>query len=527
MKPSEPDSSPKQLPSTLAEVIQLREANLSKRPVIKNILEKYGSRSVFRYIKEYIATPLPAANTARQEEFITAFKAEVEPRLGKASAERGAKQLRKYYYLSTTDHFGPMYHPWVFNFNILSAAACRESDDEDLTAVITLACSNVSLNNFSFPRGLKFTTPGSDGKAQLNRLAFLPSNAHSYPVYNFRSYGLVDIEKIKKLLPEQIGSIPHATIVKEKLFSLLDTIYASPDVLSAKNYADQVSLTNQKLWQELQCDCTDHKQIDFIYIEQERVVSRLLVAHHLHAHSPIGARLFDPSAAARFLEIFDQVPEAFDKNAHTGTYLFWYLPPSDKHRVRLLYTEKALVSEDGTVSIPLTAEAITQGLEKGELIPSVLLTFLLMYCYYGVTCLGGMGQTGYLPQIQAAWLKLMNSEQRSAEVDICQKLNGSLLGGEMTVAYIDSLSGVFAPATSLDLILYGNDDARACIIGQAKSITLSEAMDPNWPDDYPMHFKATDQNPRLAKITGEDIAKLTGLADRISPCIHLDCQIYH
>ncbi len=527
MNSVEPDSALAKSAATLENVTRLREANLSKRPVLQDILKKHGTRSVFRFIKEYTTKPLPAPDTARQEEFLAAFHAEVEPRLGKASADRGVRQLRKYYYVSTTDHFGPMYHPWVFNFNLLAAAACRDTEDDDLSAVITLACSNVSLNNFSFPRGLMFTTAGEDGKAKHNRLAFLPSNAHSYPVYNFRPYVQADIDKIKKLVPDQLKNVLHAAELKEKLFDILDSIYAAPDVLAAKNYADQVSITNQRLWRELQCDCTDHKQIDFIYIEQERVVARLLTEHHLTPDSPIGARLFDKAAAERLLKAFDRVPEGFNAEAETGTYLFWYLPPQDKHRVRLVFAGDSLKSADGTVSIPLTKEAIISGLEKGELIPSVLLTFLMMYCYYGVTCLGGMGQTGYLPQIQAAWCKLMTEENRINELKVCEKLYGSYLGGEVTVAYIDSLNGVFAPATSLDLILYGDDDARACITGQAKSITLNEAMDPLWPDDYPMHFKSWEQDPALAAITSEDIAKLTGLSDRISPCLHLDCKIYH
>ena len=153
--------------------------------------------------------------------------------------------------------------------------------------------------------------------------------------------------------------------------------------------------------------------------------------------------------------------------------------------------------------------------------PSVLLTFLTLACYYGLTCLGGMGQTGYLPKIKDGYIALNKELGLDENIRGCEQMYPSYLGGEMTVAFLDGPHKIFAPATSFDLLLYGTEKTFHCILEKAKKLTLEEALDPMLPEDYPMHYQKKDMDPVLARISPRAIAKLTGIDERIAACAHL------
>ncbi|MEK7084148.1 MAG: hypothetical protein AAB932_02875 [Patescibacteria group bacterium] len=506
---------------TRDDVDRLRSTILEKekRQTLKVILNEHGNEPLFEYIKGYTTPFLIPPNHARQKEFIAAFHAAVASRLGQDAADAGARQLEKYYYVSTTDHYGPLHHPWVLNFNLAAAGAYLEHDDPDLKNIITLACSNVSLNNFSFPRGFEFlTAPG--GAVRHERLSFLPSNAHSYPVFDFRAYTTADLKKMKILLHEMTGRREVAKTVTARVEEILDDIYGRDDVLQCKNYADQVTKTNFLLWQRL-CPGTEKKSINFIYVEQERIVADLFITHHLTEPTILHKMLFDTAVSHQFIQHFDGLPESFSTVKGTGTYLFWYVVPTcKKHRLRLWRENGFLVAEGGKYRIPLTPEGIREGIESGVLLPSVLLTFLTMACYYGVTCLGGMGQTSYMPKIKDAYIALNRMYGEEENIRMAEHMQPRYLGGEVTAAFVGGPHDIFAPASSIDLLIYATHSF-PCVVDKTKKITLQEALDLLLPEDYPLHYFKKDMDPILARISSRDIAKLTGLDRKIDPCAFL------
>ncbi len=498
---------------------RLRQKVLEKRPVFKDILEHHGRESLYDYLNSYTTAPLPAANPERQQELITTFKQEVSKRLGHEVAESAGEQLRKYYYASTTDHYGPIYHPWVLNFNLVTTANYLAHPDPLLKNVITLACGNVSLNNFSFPRGLGFTSLVKE-QITSQRLSLLPSNSHAYAVYNFRPYEPREVKKVKKVLDQKFQSGEISNKQAKFLIDLFAEIYDDTDVVTATNYADQVTLTNAALWKKI-VPANASKDINFVYIEQEVLVAQLLIQYHLHSDTFLHKVLFDQSYEEHLATFFEHLPESFSRDHQKGTYLFWGLPKGGKHRLRLWREGNRLASTDGSFSVELTPEAIAAALASKELVPCVLLTFIVRCFYYGLKCLGGLGQINYLPRLHTAFITMQKALGLTENITACEKVETKHLGGEVTTAFLGGPNGELVPATSLDLLLYGDATTWDKMVEASKHITVEEALYPMLPEDYPMHYMGADRDPILSAIKAKDIAQLIRLTDRVTPCAYL------
>lgn len=497
---------------------RLEEAVFEKRPVLGEIINLHGNQTVFDYLDSYLSKEIKPANLERQKNLIEAVKEETELRLGKEVAESVAQQLEKYYYVSTTDHFGPMYHPWVFNFNLVASAVYQESQDPVLKNVITLACANVSLNNFSFPRGFSFHSESSGG-VKSSRFSFLPSNSHSFPVYGFRAFTAQELLKVKNSLKEAFNKKE----ISEKGFDgankILDEIYGLPKVLSEQYYADQITKTNHEIWKKI-VPKVNNKEINFVYLEQEWIVVKLLIKYHLNFKTTLSRIIFDDASEDLMMKYFAGLPETFSRREHLGTYLFWAQPKGQKaaHRLRLWREGNFLVSEDGSYKVEMTPEAIQAALETKELIPSVLLTFIVLCFYYGLKCLGGLGQINYLPKLKEAYIKMQTDLGHTESVLACQDAETKDLGGEVTVALVDSKLNGTAPATSFDFLIYGDENSWPTLVEQSKKITFEEAIVPMFPEDYPMTHDLSERDPELLAITPKDITKIMGLDKKLKSC---------
>lgn len=514
-EPSESSSSQKQS-EIEARFLKLREKIFDRRTVLKEILEKQGKQSIYDYISSYTAVKYQPPLRDRQKELIAVFQKEVEKRLDVFVAESAARQLEDYFYVSTTDHHSPLHHPWVLNFDLISSFIALNHPDPALKNVITLACSHVSLNNPYFPRGLTFTA-SKDGHAKVQRIGILPSNAHSYPVYAFRPYLPREIQKVKTNLYERMRSGEITKEAAERLVQIMEEIFENPNLLSAQNYPDQVTKVNFLLWKKMfQND--QRKEINFVYIEQEALVNELLIQHHLRKDTLLHDFIFNPRLEKIFLKYFDEVPEAFSSRNHTGTYFFWALSGSGKHRVRLWRNGNALVSEDGAYRFELTPDNIEQALRSRQLVPSIWMTFMVLAFYYGLRCFGGLGQINYLTQLKQAYIRMEKDEGNPDAVSACENVETKNLGGEITVGFLQTNSKELIPATSLDLLLYGNQNTFVCIENQAKKITLEEAICPMFAEDYPIVYKSDEREPEILSLTPKQITQVLGLDKKIEAC---------
>ncbi len=495
----------------------LVEKVLEKRPVLREIIQKRGQKNLYDYAKDYINVNLNPPIQQRQDEIIGTFQSEVERLLGKQIAQEAADQLAAHYYVSTADHHGPVTHPFFINSNLLTAAPFFEHSDPVLKNVIVFACGSISLNNSSWPRGLLFNTC-MDNKIQTQRLSFFPAKDRLCPVFNYRSYTKEDIERARASLLTMIkeGQVPADE--GKKVEALLDEIYLRPEMLECDNFSDQVTKTNFHLWKRFFGQKYESEAPNLIYLEQESLVSKLIVQHHLESDTTITHILFDPAYELLLSNYFEGIQGAFDRKADYGTYLFWALPKGGKYRVQMWKQGSKLVTEDGSYSLELTPANIKKALEAKEIIPSMMLCYIVLAFYYGLKCLGGFSQVNYLTFMKNAYIKMQVDRGNYRSIEVCARSQTKEMGGDFTLAFMEGPNGELVPSTGLDLMLYGTDETWPCLVEQSRLISLQEGVYSLMPEFYHILYLETERDPELASITAEDVTKLMKLDQKMKAC---------
>ncbi|MBN1494996.1 hypothetical protein JW911_04665 [Candidatus Peregrinibacteria bacterium] len=517
---SEPPSSAPENAKSLEEPFRrMRDAVFVKKPIFKEIFEERGHKNLYEYAKDYLDINRQNIVSDRQDEFLCVFKEMVTDLLGAGIAESAAKQLKKHYFVSTAEHHGPVCNPFLLNANLLASLYCFNNYETDLNNVIVLSCSNISLNNFMFPRGLSYTSY-TNGFPRLNRLSFLPSNSHACSVYGFRPYQKREIEKIKLVVKDQLNKKEITHSVADKLNEVIDEVYNRQDVFDCKTYNEQITKTNYNLWNKF-FSKSNLRPSNLIYIDQESVVKELLIKHHLHSNSVLNHILFDSTYDELIQKYFDGITGAFSKKNNYGTYLFWGVSKDKNFRVQLWKKDGALVSSNNEVFIELNPDSIKRALEEKRIIPSLLMVFLTLNLYYGIKCLGAFNQVNYLTFMKNGYIKMMTDRGNYRSIEVCARAQTKELIGDLHLAFLDTSDGKMLQANGLDIILYGDENTWPAIFESAKQITLKEALSVSMPENYKIVYPETERDSCLAAITPEQITKMLHLDKKIKACIHI------
>lgn len=150
---------------------QLTEAVLSQRPILRELMQKHGQKTLAQYASLYIDVNLNPPIKQRQDELISTIRDDVAKRFGQTVSQQVSKQLEHYYFVSTSDHHGPMVDFSFSNANLLAAVSHAIHQDPDLAYILVLACSSISFRNISFPRGLAYHVV-QDGVSAIERVSF-------------------------------------------------------------------------------------------------------------------------------------------------------------------------------------------------------------------------------------------------------------------------------------------------------------------------------------------------------------------
>lgn len=500
-------------------VASLQQAIWDRRPVLADVAARFGSQALYAYAQGYFRNPA-RPDPARQRELIAAVGREAERLLGPAVSQRAVRQLQRYYFASTADHHGPLCHPFFLNTNLLTAAPVVEDARLAATSVIVLACASVALDNSSFPRGLLFhRREVASGSSVLERLPFFSSHVRPSLVYGLRPYGAADLTPIANKLHNWRRDRRLAAGTAAALDELLTGVYRRPDVLALGSYADQVTVTNAELWQRMFA-ASGQTAPDLVYLSLEHLVVRLLLDHHLEADTTLHQILFDPSYDALLTRHFEGISGAFSRDDRSGTYLFWAVPPGARYRVPLVREGGALVSADG-YRLELTPAAVRRALESHELVPSLLLDFLVLSGYYGLTCLGGFSQVDYLTQMQAAFMAMQRERGDQRSLAAAASAQTRELGGDLTVAMLGGAVRPAVPATGLDLALYGDAQTWPRFVRLVRQVTLGEALVPLLPTCYRIAYDSAERDAALSAVTETEAARAVGLDQTLTPCVTL------
>lgn len=498
---------------------RLREKVLVKRPVLDSILKKRGDRKLIEYSKDYVDVNLPPTIPRRQNEFLGVVAEVVESRFDKKLADSVVNQLKKYYFVSTADHDGPITHPFFLNSNLLTAVAMANHSDPAIQNVIVLACANISVDNSSFPRGLFFHNV-RDGKLQTHRMSFFSANTRPPAVYTLPPYTKVEVEKILKELKTKLDKDEIGEMEYEKMSQLMKEVYDQPDVYNSSTYMEQISKTNYKLWPRL-FETSKVKLPNLVYLELEDIVVRLLIKHHLYQDTILNHILFDPTYEPYINQYFEGIFGSFSRADESGTYLFWALPKGSKRNLQLWRKGNFLVSKDESYKIELKPEVIQKAMEEKELIPGLLLAFSTVSFYYGVKCLGGFNQVNYLTHMKNGYIKMNVDIGNYRSIEVCARAQTKEICDGLSFAFMEYGEHEVALASGPDLILYGKQDSWERLVNSAKEISFEEALTPLMPEMYKISYDKTEWEPDLESVTEKDLNEMIGLHDKAEPCIEI------
>lgn len=498
----------------------LKEAVLARKPVLRDILQKHGSKSLYHYALDYFDVNEGPGLNIRREEFLGTFKTEVTRLLGGSVAESATAQLRKYYFVSTADHHGPICDRYFINSNLVPAITAMSLKDPQYKNLIVLSCASISVDNDTFPRGLTFHSNTADRELILNRLPFFSSHERPALICLLRALGKSEIEKIKKSVTELQRTGNISPNLGDQILDLINDVYNQDSCLGLSNYSDQITITNYTLWQKF-LGQPDYSPPDLIYIELERIVTTLILEHHLEKDTIINRFLFDERYHQLALKYFDGIIGAFVRSTGVGSYLFWAIPKGERYRVGLVKEGNELVSMDGRYRCELTPEAIGNALRNQEIIPAMMLDFIVLACYYGLKCLGGFSQVNYLTDIKAAYIKILEECNHQAEIELVNPVQTKELCEGLTIAYGANAEGKITLASALDIGLYSDAQTWPTLMKEASTITLEEAINPMFPSFYKVSHNDHERDQNLYSLTAADIIKLTGLDKKILPCVRI------
>jgi D-alanine-D-alanine ligase-like ATP-grasp enzyme len=128
----------------------------------------------------------------------------------------------------------------------------------------------------------------------------------------------------------------------------------------------------------------------------------------------------------------------------------------------------------------------------------MLLSFIVMSFYYGLTCFGGFSQIAYLPEMQKAYLSFLDELEIfdalgkkfawQEEKNIAAAVDTDRFCSDIVFNYVSK-----KPATIVDLIKPGRpEEIWLKVLNRAKRITLKQAIMPMFPEFYKILYGGRD-----------------------------------
>ncbi len=410
---------------------------LEGRPELKKIMEKEGQSTLEQYVEASYSTVQSVDFSyfdERFEEFSKTYSRLLTPILGGSVTKDSLETLKANRLVSTADHQGIITHPFFLSTTYARSLYAIEHNQK---SVVTFPCSGISLSNSSFPRGLAY----HDDQEVLQKI-YLKSLSSKIPLYGLGPM----VEDVRQKIIDGLFLAPLEKTKRQKLMSFMKDTLLTPDFFRQSDYDSQCTLGSQRLWKKIEA----FKDIDLIYLSQEKITSALLCDHHMEKATPIYELLFTEKGHQLFLEHFNGIQGAFNQEASIGTELFWGV--DDGKRVALQIVNGYLVHSLSDFSLPLDPQSITEALENKKIYPSMALCFIVISFYYGFVCGGGFSQVNYLKDMKEAWVRVLRVLGENREGDAAEKIPTNIFFGEAISLFTNETEK--NPAYSINLLLH-------------------------------------------------------------------------
>ncbi len=433
-----------------------KEAIFEKRPHLANVSKVFGGLSLLEYAKKNLKESSFTSLTPREE--ITETISElVTPRLGRTVSLQVSKYLKKYRYISTVDHHGPLTLPSFVQGNVVQAEVNKAYGE---SVVLVLSTGGVSLDNNSFPRGLTL----HDESGKESRLPLLSLKQRHKSVLAVSAYTKKDIQRFFSQARLIFPDLPF------------QKIYSDKKTLSFFSYWEQVMRTNHSLFQILPLFSKMH----FVTLPIEILVTELLLKYHMKKNSEIGRIFFQVSWREAYLKASDGISGAYDHATQKGTELFWRL--KNGRREQLFVRGDVLRNENGDFSLKLTPKAVTKSLQKKEIFASYAICLVVVSFWGGIVCGGGYSQVDYFSELKDRYASMLQNFGEKGSAEVLKRMPTDRLGSDYHFSFEKALKTLY-PMTFLDMIK-GGKSFQNWMKERIDDTALSSAIENVLPDIY-------------------------------------------
>ncbi len=420
---------------------------LEKDASLRDSLSLYAEK---RFKRNQLFTKI---QVQRKKEFIDFIKDYASQRFTSEMVHGLATWLENNFCVSTAGHHWPIGHPFFFHATILRSMT-------ENAPIINLNVSQVSLWNSSYPRGLVFH--GNKKWETYLHIPFFGASNRMSPVYWTPWFTIKDIDqnalsRISQYKRDQlISDTEYASI-----YTFLEKNVLNNKPLLERKYSEQITLLNYTWWNEL-----FNRELQSVFeLDIEDIISSI-IQKLLFWINPIHEILCNIDIQTSIEKKFNNIECCFSLENDSGTYLFWHLDKKWK-RWRMLRDGGQLRSADKLFMVEMSPASLAENLEKGFIIPSGMLIYIIIVWYFWLTSFGWIFQSKYLRKIINAYWELF-----SEELDVCRELDMSAICADMYFIF----SQENFPVTALDMVIDKNN------IHYRKNLTALESIKNSFVD---------------------------------------------
>ena len=403
-------------------------------PAAAELLRRHGGETLLTYLGQLHHRPLP--DILPSEDLLTEVRDYFTPFFGAETAGECADVLRRRRCLSTANHHHPAFEYMTVQDTILCDRWLR-LQGETGAVVPFLSCANPRLDNNVYPRGmLVYDCTAPEGCLRLPFYPFKLRHACVAAVEGI-SPDMVD-NALNRLRQEtRRGSCslrtadalerfcrgggegdlaaaffgfwgrPHHTSLLRGVVDLVIDLL-SGRVQRCGTLREQTTVINAMLSQRYFTD----RAPQYLWMPMETLTARLLERDLRTEDALTCQMLFRQELRASLLRELNGVSGCWTGDT-SGTHFFWGL---DRRaalfplRLRESAGSAALTGQNSlgeAVTVPLTPQALTEGLRDGSLLPGLFLCFLEAHFLRDFTVFGGFYQPTYLAEMRRGLVRAL------------------------------------------------------------------------------------------------------------------------
>lgn len=484
---------------------QCLQAMGAAAPVLQDTLARYGNRP----LADYLDTLQVSAGSTYQprQDFLDIYHQEVASLLGDAYGLKASEEIDACPMVLTANHLGVDFFSQSVQSSLLFYLLKRQRTQSP-AVIPVLACGSIPLNNVTYPRGVLIYKLLNESYDNIPKKLPVFSDKAKRTLVNVAP--AFDVSMVKRAL-NRVDKLVAQKMIGTQLAETLQQIfindYEAPEVLSLSSYSKQSLFVNNRIWQRL--FASDTAPSNIVTLDLENIVSQLLIKDLSNPESLVWAMLDDTPLRKRVIERLNgrracwnitELQERLTKNqtketkkkppTSCGTTFFWGINERSQ-RIPLLLTKNKYdqwvlrgTDERGyNIELTFNPETIISKLKKGQLLPSIFISYTVLAFARGLTCLGGYYQAEYLPMMQAELVAAMRETGSGNEAAALVEnvATGCYLSGMQTVMTEDKDGLV--PAGPIEIIAGGGltdtdlDTILALSVREAHLASLFETID--------------------------------------------------